>query len=113
MKGEINLFEKHKQRADKVRQRISANKIFLIGAAIIVVILLGRAAEKRKQPDAAEFRHPEGYELESQTESTDIQLETETPHWRFYWSDLIILGGGSAFCGFMIVRERRKAREEL
>lgn len=113
MKGEIILFEKHKERAEKVRRRISADKIFLIGAAVIVLILLGRAAEKRKQPEAAEFRHPEGYEMESQTEMTGTPPEAEKPHWRFYWSDLIILGGGSAFCGIMIVRERRKAREEL
>ena len=37
----------------------------------------------------------------------------EKPHWRFYWIDLWILGGGGGFCLIKILQEKKKAKEKL
>ena len=108
-------FEKHKKRVALIKQRISANKVFVIGASIVILFILAQAYRNRDLPEAADYRHPVEYEQElKQSSIEDLEMmQQEKPYWRFYWSDLIVLGVGSAFCGVMIIRERRKAREKL
>lgn len=111
-------FDKFKARKEVVKQRMADNKVFVVAVAIILLFLVVQAIKNKDAPDAAEFRYPEGYN-EQQESSTDEataeekQKQPEEPHWRFYWSDLVILGVGSAVCGTMIIKERRKARENL
>ena len=120
-------FSKFKERSEVVKKRMADNKVFVVSAAIILLFLVFQAVKNRDLPDAIEFRYPEGYVQEEDSrsdsekvatssnfsEDTEKQKQSEVPHWRFYWSDLVILGVGSAICGIMIIKERRKAREKL
>lgn len=120
-------FERFKARQKVVKQRMADNKVFVVGVAIILLFLAFQAIKHKDDPDAIEFRYPEGYAQQEDapdesgkdatssnfSEETEEQKQPEVPHWRFYWSDLVILGGGAAICGIMIVKERRKARETL
>ncbi len=120
-------FERFKERSAVVKQRMSKDKVFVIGAAIIILFLVFQAIRNKDVPEAIEFRYPEGYVQQEDSQSSAEEVATssnfseenrmlnqsEEPQWRFYWSDLAILGVGSAFCGIMIIRERRKARESL
>ena len=100
-------FDKFRARSEIVKQRINDNKVFAVIAVIIVLFLVFQAMTSQPYPDNVQ-------QQESSTAESDAQRELpEEPHWRFYWSDLVILGGGSAFCGIMIAKERRKARESL
>lgn len=121
-------FDKFKARQKIVKQRMTDNKVFVFGAAIILLFLVFQVIEHKDDPDAVEFRHPEGYVQQQDTNLDGTQKvatssnfseeitqknQEENLHWRFYWSDLAILGIGSAICGTMIIKERRKAREKL
>ena len=44
---------------------------------------------------------------------TEIAETEESAHWKFYPVDLAILAIGGGFCSIMIIRERKKAREQL
>ena len=49
-------------------------------------------------------------------QKTDTQenVQTETDEsWRFYPVDLVVLGAGGGLCTVMMLREKRRAKEEL
>ena len=96
----MKLFKNHKTRVEKVRSFGSKNKIFVITAIVAVVFLLANFVfnVKDKPPH-------EGGE--------NAAAEIEPLSWRFYPIDLAILGVGGGFCTVMIIRQRKKTKEEL
>ena len=118
-------FSKFKERSEVVTKKIADNKVFAVGAAIILIFLVFQAVKNKDVPDAIELQYSEEYVQQadqsgdsekvatSSNFSEQPQAAPEESHWRFYWSDLAVLGIGSAFCGIVIIRERRKARENL
>lgn len=119
-------FDKFKSRKKVVQQQMADNKVFVVGVAIILLVLVFQAIANKDEPDSSEFIYPEEYvqQEDGQNDAEKVatssnfsdeaeKMQPEVPQWRFYWSDLAILGVGSAFCGIMIIKERRKARESL
>ena len=119
-------FDKFKARKKVVQQQMADNKVFVVGVAIILLFFVFQAIVHKDEPDASELLYPEEYvqqedgqdDTEKVATSSNFsekaeEMQSEVPHWRFYWSDLAILGVGSAICGTMIIKERRKAREKL
>lgn len=104
-------FDKFKARKEVVKQRMADNKVFVVAVTIILLFLVVQAIKNKDAPDTGYNEQQESSTDEATAE--EKQKQPEEPHWRFYWSDLVILGVGSAFCGTMIIKERRKARENL
>lgn len=103
----------HSERVERVQQYAGHNRVYIIGVIAVIIFLSLGFISKSKKPDAAEYRHPEGYS-ESSTTDTDSNTPPEyNPQWNFSWFDLAILGIGGGFCTVMIIRERRKARDTI
>ena len=56
---------------------------------------------------------PETSTSQSEQIIEEVTEPEEPLQWRFYWIDLWILVVGGGFCSVMIIREKRKAREQL
>lgn len=93
----MNFRKSQKERAGAVRDFLSSNKLFL-AIALLAALWTGGGLLNGKQPESP----PE-----------TAQTGEAVPEWRFYPSDLVILAVGGGFCSVMIIRERRKAKEEL
>ena len=97
---------KHKERVQKIRNFTGKNKIFVITTVVAIVFLFsGFFFSKENSTDTSETVQVETSE---NTEKSDEKTE-----WQFYWSDLWILLSVGGFCTIMIIRERRKSKEEL
>ena len=97
---------KHNERVQKIKNFTEKNKIFVIMAVIAVSFLFsGFFFSKENNVKTLEI---------IQTETSENTEETaENPQWQFYWSDLWILLSVGGFCTVMIIRERKKLKEEL
>ena len=97
---------KHKERVQKVKSFTEKNKVFVIMAVIAVIFLCSNFFFSKEKNDIT----PETV----QSEVTENTKETaDKPQWQFYWTDLWVLLGAGGFCTVMIIRERKKAKEEL
>ena len=92
------MFEGHRKRAEKVRGYFSQKRaitLFAILASIALLISLVM-----------------NYQVKETEPQETIQV-SEEEHWRFYPVDLIVLGAGGGLCAVMMLREKRRAKEEL
>ena len=93
----------YQERLASVKHFTAKNRLFSLIAAILILFLLGNAVIHR-------IGNYHNKPIVSETEIT----ETEEPeHWKFYPVDLAIMAIGGVFCSIMIIRERKKAREQL
>ena len=93
----------YRERLASVKHFTKKNRLFSLIAAVLILFLLGNAVIHR-------IGDHQNKPIVSETEIT----ETEEPvHWKFYPVDLAILAIGGGFCSIMIIRERKKAREQL
>ena len=93
----------YQERLASVKNFTKKNRLFSLIATILILFLLGNAVIHR-------IGDHQNKPIVSETEIT----ETEEPaHWKFYPVDLAILAIGCGFCSVMIIRERKKAREQL
>jgi len=104
----------HKERVEKVKDFAGNNKVFTVIAVIITVFLLANfifskvnQSEKTSLPRSENSQNAVNEDAENQPQTSKI------PKWEFHWLDLWIFAGVGGFCVIMIVRERKKAREEL
>ena len=92
------MFEGHRKRAEKVRGYFSQKRaitLFTVLASIaLLVSLVMNHQVKETEPQET------------------VQSET-VEGWRFYPVDLIVLGAGGGLCAVMMLREKRRAKEEL
>ena len=93
---------KHRERVERVRNFTQKNKVFVIMAVIAVIFLCSNFL----------FSEENGTKTEPENKNT-VSEETEKTHWRFYWGDLIVLVVGGGICTVNIIKERKKAKEEL
>ena len=97
---------KHKERVQKIRNFTGKNKIFVITTVVAIIFLFsGFFFSKENNMNTSETIQ---IETSENTEKSD-----QKPQWQFYWSDLWILLSAGGFCTIMIIRERRKSKEEL
>ena len=90
----------HKERVERVKQFAARNKTFVVIAVLVCVYLIGGILKPKDTPQ------------QEQTQ-TEIVQQQEPEHWRFYWIDVWVLAIGGGFCTVMIIREKKKAKEEI
>jgi hypothetical protein len=92
------IFEGHKKRTEKVRgyftQKRAITLFAILAAVALLVSLVMNHQVKETEPQET------------------VQSET-VEGWRFYPVDLIVLGAGGGLCAVMMLREKRRAKEEL
>ena len=109
----MKIFKNHKKRVEKVKDFAGKNKVFVITMIIAIIFLLFNfvfvSNENPRIPES------EVVVSESSVDETEgsAAIENTRETWRFYFIDLIILGVGGSFCLIMILRQRKKTREEL
>ena len=92
------MFEEHQKRVEKVRGYLAKNKAVAVIAVLAAIALLVNLV------------------VNHDVQKTDTQetVQTETDEsWRFYPVDLVVLGAGGGLCAIMMLREKRRAKEEL
>ena len=92
------MFEGHRKRAEKVRGYFSQKRAITLFAILASIALLVSLV------------------MNHQVNETELQetVQTETTEsWRFYPVDLVVLGAGGGVCAVMMLREKRRAKEEL
>ena len=92
------MFEGHKKRAKKVRGYFSrkgsiALFAILASAALLVSLVMNHQVKE--------------------TEPQETIQSENVEDWRFYPVDLVVLGAGGGLCAVMMLREKRRAKEEL
>lgn len=98
--------KKYNERANRIERYILKNKFFFITAFVLTIILACSALKNNN----------EQIPVDSETAVQEQEEETtskELPKWRFYYTDAWILGIGGTICTINIIRERRKAKENL
>lgn len=100
--------ENHRQRVEKVKSYTEKNKLFVIIAIGIILFLIGNSIYTSIN------EVPDNGISQSETITAEEEVTEDEPlQWRFYWIDLWILLIGGGFCTVMILKERKKAKEEL
>lgn len=95
----------HKERVAGIKDFAEKNKLFMLLACIVVIWLLGNFLFSKASP--------EQNEQDAQAVQTEASETTELPEWQFYPIDAVILLVCGGFCVIMIIREKKKAKEEL
>ena len=90
------MFEGHRKRAEKVRGYFSQKRAITLFAILASIALLISLV------------------MNHQVKETEPQETVQTTDgWRFYPVDLVVLGVGGGLCAVMMLREKRRAKEEL
>lgn len=107
-------FPAYKERKQKIRKFISSNKLFILISIIVIILLFGNFFFKKEKTNDSIGSVVESSQIndEINTEETE-EIESEPLQFRFYWIDLWILLIGGGFCVVMIIRQRKKSKEEL
>lgn len=108
------LKNKHNQRAEKVKNFFDKNKLFtVISIAVMVILIFNFLFSKVNQSEKNSVPDNAASQTEVIKEAENTVKEVPESKWQFYWIDLWILIGAGGFCVIMIIKERKKAREEL
>ena len=92
------MFEGHRKRAEKVRGYFTQKRAITLFAILAAVALLVSLVMNHQVK-------------ESETDTQETAAMDET--WRFYPVDLVVLGAGGGLCTVMMLREKRRCKEEL
>ncbi|MCR4888784.1 MAG: hypothetical protein K5979_06360 [Ruminococcus sp.] len=107
----------HSQRVAKVKAYTEKNKLFSVIVVAIIFFLMGSFVTNKisdyKEKDTAAVSASSETEDNSVDTNINQEHEKEELHWRFYWTDVWVLVGGSGFCVYKILQEKKKAREKL
>lgn len=104
---------KYEERVKKAKKFISKNKLFTVIAVIAMCYLFSNFLFSQVNSDSSDdIEMTEIIENEN-SETQTISAEESIPNWQFYWSDLIVFAGAGGFCTIMIIRERKKERDNL
>ena len=94
------MFEGHRKRAEKVRGFFTQKRAITLFAILASIALL-----------VSLVMNHQAMESDADTLET-VQSET-SESWRFYPVDLVVLGAGGGLCAVMMLREKRRCKEEL
>ena len=94
------MFEGHRKRAEKVRGYFSQKRAITLFAILAAVALL-----------VSLVMNYQVKETDADTQKPAVSDTDES--WRFYPVDLVVLGAGGGLCAVMMLREKRRAKEEL
>ena len=94
------MFEGHRKRAEKVRGYFSQKRAITLFAVLASIALL-----------VSLVMNYQVKETDADTQETAASDTDES--WRFYPVDLVVLGAGGGMCAVMMLREKRRTKEEL
>jgi preprotein translocase subunit YajC len=104
----MKLFQNHKKRVEKVKDYAGKNKVFVATMIVAIIFLFINFVIQPNNPQR------ENHETTISDNSAIAETTAETQReWRFYFIDVIVLVTVGGFCTIMILRERKKTREEL
>ena len=114
----MKLLKNYNERSQKIERFILKNKIFCLIIVIAVVVMIGgkikEISELQNKTDISVSEQESDEEkVDTSVNFEEADKEDDGKHWRFYWSDLIVLVAGGGFCSIQIIRERAKAKEKL
>ena len=92
------MFAGHRKRAEKVRGYFSQKRAITLFAILASIALLVSLVMN--------------YQVKETEPQETVQLEM-SESWPFYPVDLVVLGAGGGLCVVMMLREKRRAKEEL
>ncbi len=96
----MKIWEGHRKRAEKVRGYFTQKRAITLFAIFAAVALLVSLVMNHQVKGS-----------DADTQETTASDTDET--WRFYPVDLVVLGAGGGLCAVMMLREKRRAKEEL
>lgn len=96
----MKIWEGHRKRAEKVRGYFTQKRAITLFAIFAAVALLVSLVMNHQVQ-------------ENDTDSQEITDSDTDETWRFYPVDLVVLGAGGGLCTVMMLREKRRAKEEL
>jgi len=109
----MKLSEEHKKRVEKVKEATGKNKIFIIAIVFAIVFLVCTVVSNWNENENIPHENQNIISSDNgESEGGETAL-AEKESWRFYFIDVIILVAGGGFCLIMILRQRRKTKEEL
>jgi len=94
------MFEGHRKRAEKVRGYFSQKRAITLFAILASIALLFSLVMNHQVK-----------ETDADVQETAASDTDES--WRFYPVDLVVLGAGGGLCAIMMLREKRRSKEEL
>lgn len=94
------MFEGHRKRAEKVRGYFTQKRAITLFAILAAVALLVSLVMNHQVK-------------ESDVDTQDTAQSETSESWRFYPVDLVVLGAGGGLCAMMMLREKRRCKEEL
>ena len=111
------MFKNHKKRVEKIKDFAGKNKVFVFTMIVAIIFLFVNFViqpHNNNRQDENQAAVCENGEVAAENTVCEIdEPATEIEPWRFYFIDVIILVAGGGFCVVMILRQRRKTREEL
>lgn len=103
----------YKERLQIAKNFTKHNHLFSVIAAILLIVLIANAIGNKFSNSNREVKTETNQETVSSEMIPDETEKEEPLKWRFYPIDLVIFAVGGGFCGIMIIREKKKAREKL
>lgn len=107
----MKLKEKHRNKVEKIKNFSKNNKIFVIMATVAILFVFFNSVNGKN--NSVNISETSMSENESITQTASNTSNSNETHLRFYWSDLWILGIGGGFCIIMIIKERKKGKENI
>jgi heme/copper-type cytochrome/quinol oxidase subunit 3 len=105
------MLKNHHKRVEKVKKFAGKNKIFVITMIIAVIFLFYNIVFVNNE-NTGEIPQNQA-EISEEVDEENAAPEESHETWRFYFIDVIVLVAGGGFCTVMILRQRRKTKEEL
>lgn len=105
----------YKERLQIAKGFTKSNRLFTVIAIILLIGLTANVVNEdssKAQPVPTEMTDETVSEV-FPTDATSHKPEEEIPNWKFYPIDLWILAVGVGGCTVMIIREKKKARDQL
>ncbi len=94
------MFEGHGKRVEKVRGYFTQKRAITLFAILAAIALLVSLVMNHQVK-------------ESDADTQEITASETDESWRLYPVDLVVLGAGGGLCAVMMLREKRRAKEEL
>lgn len=109
------------ERAIKIERSILKNKLYILICIIVIAFLAVTALTKDNSNDVVSINTENSDTVEVDNDDLDktsfvdgmAATSGKVLKWKFYPIDAWILGVGGAFCTVMIIKERRKAKEDF
>jgi len=107
---------KHAQRVEKIKGFASNNKVFTFFVVVLFIFVITNLLNEGRILPSRETDNGEQIANINENDEEDnkaAESENKKEAWRFYFIDVLILISVGGFLTFMIIKERRKANDDI